>query len=60
VSHVILFRRPETPYGVSKVCVPREANAARQLQRLESLGYVILDVTPPLAPTARYMSGTRR
>ena len=60
MSHVILFKRPETPYGVSKVCVPPEANAARQLQRLESLGYTILDVTPPLVAPARFCAGQRR
>ena len=52
MSHVIRFQRPETPYGVSTVRVPPEANAAQQLRRLEALGYTIVEVSPPLARTA--------
>jgi hypothetical protein len=52
VSHIIRFQRPETPYGVSRVHVPPEANAAQQLRRLEALGYTILEVSPPLPQAA--------
>ncbi|MGA7711163.1 MAG: hypothetical protein WCA81_04620 [Rhizomicrobium sp.] len=48
MSHTIRFRRPETPYGVSRMVVPPEVDAAGRVRHLESLGYSIVDVTPPL------------
>ena len=49
VTYTIRYQRAETPYGVTKSCVPPEENAAKQVRRLQALGYTILDVTPPLA-----------
>ena len=48
VTHTIRFRRPELPYGVSRMFVPPEADAAAQIRHLEGLGYTIVDVSPPL------------
>lgn len=48
MNHTIRYQRAETPYGVTKSCVPPEGDAAKQVRRLEALGYTILDVTPPL------------
>jgi hypothetical protein len=49
VTYTIRYQRAETPYGVTISCVPPEANAAKQVRRLQALGYTILEVTPPLA-----------
>lgn len=48
MGHTIRFLRPELPYGVSRMFVPPEANAAAQIRHLEGLGYTIVDVSPPL------------
>jgi hypothetical protein len=48
VTHTISFRRPELRYVLSKMSVPPEADVVAQIQRLQDLGYQIVDVTPPL------------
>ncbi len=49
VKHTIRFRRPELPYGVSRMFVPPEVDAATQIRHLVRLGYTIVEVSPPLA-----------
>jgi hypothetical protein len=49
MSHTIRFRRPEQPYGTSKMCVPPEADASAHIRNLVRLGYTILEVSPPIA-----------
>lgn len=48
LTHTIRFRRPETPYSVSKMTAPNEREAMTQMHRLEALGYSIIDVIPPI------------
>lgn len=52
VSHTIRFRRPETPYSLSKMTASNVQETMVQLQRLKSLGYTIIEVTPPLESDA--------
>jgi hypothetical protein len=39
--------------------VPTEADASRQLRRLETLGYTIIDISPPLAGHVMQLSETQ-
>jgi hypothetical protein len=48
VTHTISFRRPELRHVLSAMSVPPEADVAAQIHRLQSLGYQIVDVSPPL------------
>lgn len=47
--HTIHFRRPDTPYSLSKMTAPNEQEAMMQIQRLKALGYTVTEVMPPLA-----------
>ena len=49
VGHTIRYRRPETPYSLSKMTTSNEQGALAQIQRLKSLGYTVVEVVPPLA-----------
>jgi len=52
-EHAIRYRRPETPWSLSKMTTQNAKDAAQQVERLIALGYVVADVTPPLkAPEA--------
>ena len=48
VTHTIHFRRPETPYSLSKMTVLNTQDASSQIHRLKALGYAIIEVVPPL------------
>jgi hypothetical protein len=48
----IRYRRPETPYSLSRMTTQDATQAAAQVERLVALGYVVADVTPPLAQKA--------
>lgn len=48
MTHIISFRRPELLYVLSKMSVPPGTDAAAQVHHLEDLGYIIVDVSPPL------------
>lgn len=54
-EHCIRFRRPETPWSLSRMTTESAEQAAIQVQRLSALGYTIINVTPPLkeAPPLR-------
>jgi hypothetical protein len=47
-SHRIHFRRPETPYSLSKMTASSQHEALLQIRRLKALGYTITEVIPPL------------
>jgi hypothetical protein len=49
VGHTIRYRRPETPYSLSKMTTSNEQGALTQIQRLKTLGYTVVEVVPPLA-----------
>lgn len=49
VGHTIRYRRPETPYSLSKMTTSNEQGALTQIQRLKTLGYTVVEVIPPLA-----------
>jgi hypothetical protein len=49
VSDTIRFRRPETPYGISRMFVPTGTDTGAQVRLLEKLGYMIVDVSPTVA-----------
>ena len=51
-EHAIRYRRPETPYSLSRMTTQSAAEAAHQVDRLRALGYAVQDVTPPLAQPA--------
>jgi hypothetical protein len=48
-EHSIRYRRPETPYSLSRSSAPDAARAAVQVARLIALGYSVVEVVPPLA-----------
>lgn len=52
VGHTIRYRRPETPYSLSKMTTSNEQGALTQIQRLKTLGYTVVEVVPPLASDA--------
>jgi hypothetical protein len=52
VGHTIRYRRPETPYSLSKMTTSNREGALMQIQRLKSLGYTVVEVVPPLASDA--------
>jgi hypothetical protein len=52
VGHTIRYRRPETPYNLSKMTTSNREGALTQIQRLKSLGYTVVEVVPPLASDA--------
>jgi hypothetical protein len=58
---LIRYRRPETRANVGKIFVPPEADTEKQIRRLQSLGYTILDVSParaePILATGKTGSG---
>ncbi len=49
MSYMIRYQRPETRASVGKIFVPSEADTEKQIRRLRSLGYSILDVLPASA-----------
>jgi hypothetical protein len=49
VGHTIRYRRPETPYSLSKMTTSNEKGALAQIQRLKTLGYTVVEVVPPLS-----------
>ncbi|MDR3499786.1 MAG: hypothetical protein P4L72_11245 [Parvibaculum sp.] len=56
MSHTIRYRRPETRESVGRIFVPSGIDAAKQVRRLQGLGYTILEVLPApsdIAPIAR-------
>lgn len=56
----IRYRRPETPWSLSRSTTPDAARAVLQIARLVALGYEVVDVTPPLVapqPVAEEMPG---
>jgi hypothetical protein len=48
-EYSIRYRRPETPYSLSRMTTQDAVQAAIQVERLIALGYAVADVTPPLA-----------
>ena len=48
MAHTISYRRPETPYSLSKMGVPTGVDVEAQIVRLKSLGYKIVEVSPPI------------
>jgi len=49
VGHTIRYRRPETPYSLSKMTTSNTQGALTQIQRLKTLGYTVVEVIPPFA-----------
>lgn len=51
MTYTIRYRRPDAPWSVVNMTIPNNAEAAVLLQqtRLETLGYSIIDVTPPIS-----------
>ena len=47
-THAIRYRRPETPWSLSRMTTQNAKDAAHQVERLIALGYAVADVTPPL------------
>jgi hypothetical protein len=48
VDYTIRYRRPETPYALSRIVVPDGTNPREHIRRLETLGYAIVEISPPL------------
>lgn len=48
MKHVISFRRPELRHVLATMTVPPEGDVPAQIRHLESLGYTIVAVSPPL------------
>jgi hypothetical protein len=57
-SHAIHYRRPETPWSLSRITTQSAMQAVQQVERLIALGYKVTDVTPPLSETVA--DGPRR
>jgi|KBSMisStandDraft_5_1062788.scaffolds.fasta_scaffold1143100_1 hypothetical protein len=51
MTYTIRYRRPDAPWSVVNMTIPDNGEAAVLLQqtRLETLGYSIIDVTPPIS-----------
>jgi hypothetical protein len=51
MTYTIRYRRPGAPWSVVNMTIPDDAEALLfQQTRLETLGYSIIDVTPPIQP----------
>ena len=51
MTYTIRYRRPDAPWSVVNMTIPDDAEALLfQQTRLETLGYSIIDVTPPIQP----------
>jgi len=50
--HAIFYRRPETPWSLSRMTAQSTKEAAHQVDRLKALGYEVKDITPPLVEPA--------
>jgi len=48
LTHTVHFRRPDTPYSLSKMTAPNEWEATTQIHRLEAPGCTVVDVIPPI------------
>ena len=48
MGHTIRFRRPELHHVLATMFVPPEADVMAQIRHLQSLGYHIVEVTPPI------------
>jgi hypothetical protein len=48
VSHIVQFRRPETPNAVSRMFISAQCDSLEHIHHLEMLGCTIIDVSPPL------------
>jgi hypothetical protein len=46
MGNTIRFRRPETPYSVSRMFVSNDEDTETHVRHLKVLGYTILDVLP--------------
>lgn len=55
--HAIRYRRPETPWSLSRMTTQSAKEAAHQVERLVALGYQVKDVTPPLEEPAAASEG---
>jgi hypothetical protein len=44
----ICYRRPETPWSLSRMTAPTCDDAMLQVLRLQALGYAVTEVMPPL------------
>ena len=52
MTYTIRYRRPDAPWSVVVMVVPSGVdNATAQMSRLRTLGYSIVDVSPPLPET---------
>jgi hypothetical protein len=51
MTYTIRYRRPDAPWSVVNMTIPDNGEAAVLFQqtRLETLGYSIIDVTPPIS-----------
>jgi len=48
VSHVVKFRRPETPNEISRTFISMGSSSLEHIRHLEMLGYTIIGISPPL------------
>ena len=48
MGHTIRFRRPQHRHVLATMFVPPEADVMARIRHLQSLGYHIIDVTPPI------------
>lgn len=48
MGHSVRYTRPETRATVARIFVPTVEETSKQIRRLETLGYTIVDIVPPL------------
>lgn len=48
MGYNIRFTRPETRATVSRLYIPSDDQAQIQIRRLQSLGYTIVEIDPPI------------
>jgi len=46
--HCIFYRRPETPWSLSRITTRNTGEAEAQVKRLVALGYSVTEILPPL------------
>lgn len=48
MPHIISFRRADQVRTITKMTIPQQENPLVYIRRLESLGYSIIDISPPI------------
>jgi hypothetical protein len=59
VSHIVQFKRPETPNAISRMSISMQCSSLEHTRHLETLGYTIVGIWPPLQEYAAIVGEVR-